>query len=123
MSSIDVFLDFEIIFSFFTIHGLSISTIQRSASLPTERFPLSIFSIFAGFDVKALITVSSLSDPLWYNSRLKDNNVSIPEAPVAACAKVNLLDSSSSGLWSETITSIKLSFNPWTKANLSSSSS
>ncbi len=27
-------------------------------------------------------------------------------APVAALAKVNLLDSSSSGLWSETITSI-----------------
>jgi len=65
--------------------------------------------------------VSSFTDPLWNNSKLKDNNVSIPDAPVAAWAKVNLLDSSSSGLWSETITSIVLSFNPWTKASRSSS--
>ena len=27
----------------------------------------------------------------------------MPEAPVAACAKVNLFDSSSSGLWADTI--------------------
>ena len=65
--------------------------------------------------------VSSFTDPLWYNSNDRDNNVSIPEAPVAACEKVNRLDSSSSGLWSETITSIVLSFNPWTSASLSSS--
>ena len=58
---------------------------------------------------------------MWYNSKLKDNNVSIPEAPVAAWANVSLFDSSSSGLWSDTITSIKPSFNPWTKASLSSS--
>ena len=100
---------------------MSISTIHRSASLPIDRLPLSILSIFAGLEVKALIIVSSLREPLWYNSKLKDNSVSIPEAPVAACANVNLFDSSSSGLWSETITSIKLSFSPWTKANLSSS--
>ena len=43
-------------------------------------------------------------------------------APVAAWANGNLLLSSSSGKWSETITSIKPSLTPWTKANLSSSS-
>jgi thiamine transporter ThiT len=64
LSSIDVFLDFEIKFSFFTIHGLFKSTIQKSASLPMERLPLSIFSIFAGLQVKALIIVSSLTEPL-----------------------------------------------------------
>ena len=47
---------------------------------------------------QAAFIVSSLTEPLWYNSRLSDNNVSIPDAPVAACEKVNLLDSSSSGL-------------------------
>ena len=31
-----------------------------------------------------LAIVSSFKDPLWYNSRLKDKSVSIPEAPVAA---------------------------------------
>ena len=45
----------------------------------------------------------------------------MPEAPVAACANVNLFDSSSSGLWSDTITSIILSFKPRTKDSLSSS--
>ena len=82
---------------------------QKSASFPIERLPLFILSIFAGLHVSALIMVSNLSDSLWYNSKLKDNRVSIPDAPVAACEKVSLLDSSSSGLWSETMTSIKLS--------------
>jgi len=94
---------------------------QKSASLPTERLPLSIFKIFAGFDVKALMIVSNLTEPLWYNSRLNDKSVSIPEAPVDACANVNLFCSSSSGLWSDTITSIVSSFNPCTRAILSSS--
>ena len=49
------------------------STIQKSASLPIDRLPLLIFKIFAGFDVKALIIVSNLTEPLWYNSKLKDN--------------------------------------------------
>ena len=121
LSSIDVFLDLEIKFSFFTIHGLLISTIQKSASLPIDKFPLLIFNIFAGLEVKAWIIVSSFTDPLWNNSKLIYKIVSIPDAPVAAWEKVNLLDSSSSGLWSETITSIVLSFNPWTKASRSSS--
>ena len=56
------------------------STIQKSASLPTDRFPLFIFNIFAGFDVKDLIIVSNFTEPLWYNSKLRDNNVSIPDA-------------------------------------------
>ena len=37
----EVFFDLEINLSFFTIHGLSISTIHRSASFPIERLPLS----------------------------------------------------------------------------------
>ena len=72
-------------------------------------------------EVNAAIIFSSFTDPLWYNSNDKDNNVSIPVAPVAAWANVNLFCSSSSGLWSETITSIVPSFNPCTKLNLSSS--
>jgi len=48
-----VFLDFEIKLSFFTIQGLFISTIQKSASFPISRFPLLIFKILAGLDVKA----------------------------------------------------------------------
>ena len=60
----EVFFDFEISLSFLTTHGLSISTIQKSASLPIERLPLLIFKIFAGFDVKALIIVSNLTEPL-----------------------------------------------------------
>ena len=80
----EVFFDFEINLSFFTIHVLSISTIHKSASFPIESLPLFILSIFAGLDVRALIIVSSLRDPLWYNSKLKDKSVSIPEAPVAA---------------------------------------
>ena len=45
----------------------------------------------------------------------------MPEAPVAAWENVSLFDSSSSGLWSDTITSIAPSFKPWTNATLSSS--
>jgi len=51
--SIEVFLDFEINFSFFTIQGLFMSTIQKSALLPIVRLPLLIFKILAGLDVKA----------------------------------------------------------------------
>ena len=69
------------------------STIQKSASFPIDKFPLFIFNIFAGFDVNAWIIVSSLIDPLWNNSKLNDNSVSIPDAPVAAWENVNLLDS------------------------------
>ena len=89
-----------------TTQGLFISTIQKSASFPIDKFPLFIFNIFAGFEVNAWIIVSSLIDPLWYSSKLNDNSVSIPDAPVAAWENVKRLDSSSSGLWSETITSI-----------------
>ena len=64
LSSIEVFFDFETNFSFFTIHGLLISTTQKSASLPMERLPLSILRIFAGFEVSALINVSNFKDPL-----------------------------------------------------------
>ena len=64
LSSMEVFFDLEISLSFLTTHGLSISTMQKSASLPTERLPLSIFKILAGFDVKALIIVSNLTEPL-----------------------------------------------------------
>ena len=84
LSSIDVFFDFEIKFSFLTIHGLSISTIQKSASFPIDKFPLFMFNIFAGFEVNALMMVSSFTDPLWYSSKLKDSSVSMPDAPVAA---------------------------------------
>jgi thiamine transporter ThiT len=51
--SIEVFLDFEINFSFITIQGLFMSTIQKSALLPIVRLPLLIFKILAGLDVKA----------------------------------------------------------------------
>ena len=71
------------------------STIQKSASLPIDKLPLLILSIFAGLDVKAFIIVSKFTDPLWYNSKLKGNKVSIPDAPVSACAKFNILFSSS----------------------------
>ena len=47
------FLDFETKFAFFTIQGLSKSTIQKSASLPIDRFPLLIFKLLAGLEVKA----------------------------------------------------------------------
>ena len=82
--SIDVFFDLETKFSCFTIQGLFISTIQQSASLPPDKLPLLIFKIFDGLEVNAAIIFSSFTDPLWYNSNDKDNNVSIPVAPVAA---------------------------------------
>ena len=53
LSSIEVFLDFDTNLSFFRIQGLLISTIHRSASLPTDKLPLFIFNILAGFDVRA----------------------------------------------------------------------
>ena len=62
------------------------------------------------------------SDSLWYISNERGRRVSTPIAPVAACAKGNLLLSSSSGKWSETITSINPSLIPLTRDNLSSSS-
>ena len=83
------------------------STIQKSASLPTDKLPLLIFKIFAGLLVSSFIILNNFTDSLWKSSNANGRNVSTPEAPVAACEKVNLLDSSSSGLWSETITSIK----------------
>ena len=89
--------------------------------MPILRLPLLILRIFAGLEVKAWIKVSNFRDPLWYSSKLKGNNVSIPEAPVAAWAKVNLFCSSSSGLWSDTITSITPSDRPFTNEILSSS--
>ena len=48
LPSIDVFFDFDTRFSFLTIQGLFISTIQKSPSDPTLKFPLLIFKIFAG---------------------------------------------------------------------------
>ena len=106
LSSIGVFLDFDNKLALLTTHGLLISTTHKSASLPIWRLPLSIPRIFAGFDVIEAIILFSFMEPLWNNSSARGNKVSIPVAPVAAWANVNLLDSSSSGLWSETITSI-----------------
>ena len=45
--SIEVFFDFEYNFSFFTIHGLFKSTIQKSASVPILKFPLLRASVKA----------------------------------------------------------------------------
>ena len=97
------------------------STTQKSASLPIDKFPLSILRIFAGLLVNVSIILKSFTDSLWYNSNASGNKVSTPLAPVAAWAKVSLLDSSSSGLWSETITSIRFLFRASTNDNLSSS--
>ena len=44
------------------------------------------------------IILDNLTEPLWNNSKDKGKSVSIPLAPVAACVKVSLFDSSSSGL-------------------------
>ena len=90
-----------------------------SASFPLFRVPLFILRIFAGFEVIAEINFLSLTDLLWKSSKAKGRSVSTPEAPVAAWAKVNLLDSSSWGLWSETITSIVPSFIDSTRDFLS----
>ena len=97
------------------------STIQKSASLPIVKFPLFILSILAGLQVNASIIVFSLIDPLWNSSKDKDSKVSTPDDPVAALLKVNLFCSSSSGLWSDTITSIVLLFKPSIRDSLSSS--
>ena len=43
---------------------------------------------------------------LWKSSRARGSKVSTPIAPVAAWEKVSLFDSSSCGLWSETMTSM-----------------
>ena len=61
----------------------------------------------AGFDVNNFINLNNFIESLWNNSRANGKSVSMPDAPAAACEKVSLFDSSSSGLWSETITSIK----------------
>ena len=82
------------------------SNTHKSASFPFSRLPLFIPRIFAGFDVIEAISFLSLIDLLWKSSKDKGNNVSTPVAPVVAWEKVNLFDSSSSGLWSDTITSI-----------------
>ena len=90
-----------------------------SASIPFLSEPLFIFNIFEGLTVNISITLFNFKDSLWNNSRDKGNNVSTPIAPVAAWANGNLLDSSSSGLWSDTITSINPFLIPSTNANLS----
>ena len=95
------------------------SSTHKSASFPTPRLPLLIPRIFAGFDVIEANNLSSFIDWLWKSSKARGNNVSTPIAPVAAWEKVSRFDSSSSGLWSETITSIVLSLTPLTKDTLS----
>ena len=81
--------------------------------------PLLIPKILAGFEVIEAINLLSLTDLLWKSSSAKGSKVSTPVAPVAACEKVNLFDSSSSGLWSDTITSIISSLIALTKDCLS----
>ena len=55
ISALSVFLDFEIKFSFLTTQGLFISSIQKSASFPIDKFPLFIFKIFDGLEVNNFI--------------------------------------------------------------------
>jgi hypothetical protein len=69
-----------------------------SASDPFFNEPLFIFKIFAGFIVNVSIIFVSGKDSLWCISKAKGRRVSIPTAPVAACAKGNLFPSSSSGV-------------------------
>ena len=64
LSSIQVFFDFEIIFSFLTIQGLLISTIQKSASFPIDKFPLSILRTLAGLLVNNFIIFGNLIELL-----------------------------------------------------------
>ena len=116
-----VFLDFDFNLSASTFHGASKSNIQISPSEPLDNVPLLIFKILAGFIVKASIILFSGRDSLWNISKDNGSNVSIPIAPAAAWLKGSLLLSSSSGKWSDTITSINPSFIPCTNANLSSS--
>ena len=59
-----VFLDFEYIFSFFTTQGLYKSTIQKSALLPIDKFPLLIFRILAGLLVNSFIILNNFIDSL-----------------------------------------------------------
>jgi len=92
--------------SLFTTQGLFISNTHKSASFPFSRLPLFMPRIFAGLDVIEAISFTSLTDLLWKSSKAKGKRVSTPVAPVVAWEKVNLFDSTSSGLWSETITSI-----------------
>ena len=91
------------------------SITHKSASFPTSRFPLFIPRILAGFDVNDATNLSSFIDLLWKSSKARGNNVSTPVAPVAAWEKVSRFDSSSSGLWSETITSMVPSLTPLLK--------
>ena len=116
-----VFFDFDWIFSLLTTHGLFKSKIAISAGIPFSNDPALIPNIFAGFSVTHLIIVLRSKLPLWYCSKAKDKKVSIPDAPVAHFWKVSLFDSSSSGLWSETIMSITPFFMPSIKLILSSS--
>ncbi len=51
-----VFLDLDNMFSFLRTHGLLRSNTAISASLPTDKVPFLIPKIFAGFDVKFLLT-------------------------------------------------------------------
>ena len=40
------------------------STMQKSASLPIDKFPLSIFKIFAGLLVNNSINLNNFTEPL-----------------------------------------------------------
>ena len=62
--SIGVFFDFDSSLLLFTTHGLSMSTIHKSASLPFWRQPLSMPRILDGFEVIVAINSPSLSDLL-----------------------------------------------------------
>ena len=97
------------------------TNIHKSASFPLSKLPFFIPRILAGFEVIEAINFFNLIDLLWESSRAKGNSVSTPEAPVAACANVSLFFSSSSGLWSETITSIVPSLTDSTRDSLSTS--
>ena len=70
-----VFLDLEYIFSFLTTQGLYKSTIQKSASLPTVKFPFSILRIFAGLLVNNLIILNNFTDSLWKSSNANGKRV------------------------------------------------
>ena len=57
---------------------------QKSASLSIVKFPLFIFKILAGLQVKARIILFSFTVSLWYSSSAYGSRVSIPDAPVEA---------------------------------------
>ena len=117
-----MFLDLDFKFPALTTHGLFKSITQISASDPFFKVPLLILRIFDGFIVRHSTILLSGKDSLWYSSSARGRRVSTPIAPVAAWAKGSLLLSSSSGVWSETITSISPFFIPSISAFLSSSS-